>query len=139
MKMDSNNLISVINKEVINIKQFTDAYGEDGSKYAQSFIKENYHILKNLQENEIMKYISDKFGGKIDFAKSVFNLYIESELKDVMIKNLQDDVCEKDEEIEIYKRHVKDEHQKISNSIKELYDKRIAIKSEIPRLRLTKK
>ena len=134
--MNEENLISIINKDNININDFIETFGEDGVSYVKEFCHENSHILKELRENECMKIISEKFGNNIDLAKSIYNFYIESKLKNVMIDNLKDEINEKQEEIKIYKEHMNDKEERVSKAIKNLYDTRISTKSSKPRLRM---
>ena len=99
--MSEENLISIINKDSININDFIDTFGENGVSYVKEFCHENSHILKELRENECIKIISEKFGHNIDLAKSIYNFYIELKLKDVMIDNLKEEINEKQQEIKI--------------------------------------
>lgn len=140
--MEEKNIISLVFKNTLNIKQFTDIYGEEGKIYIQNFIEENVHILSTFKENEAISFISNKLGKNIDLATSLFNFYIETQLKDKMIENLKEEVLEKEEEVSIYKKHIDKEDKEnkaLSEAINDLYNKRIVSKKDKVKLRMLKK
>ena len=137
--MKGEKLISVFIKDIINIDDFIQTYGENGKQYINDIIIENSSILENLKKNDAIIHISKLLGDNIDFAKSMFNFYIENTLKDTMICNLKEEILEKNEEIEIYKGYQEKENKALVNAINTLYNKRIGLKSEIPRLRTIRK
>ena len=137
--MSEKKLINILFKDGINIEDFLQTYGENGKTYINNIILENSYILENLKENDAIIHISKMLGGNIDFAKSMFNFYIENTLKDTMICNLKEEIKENNEEIEIYKCYQEKENKVLASAINNLYNKRIVLKSNIPRLRTIKK
>lgn len=137
--MEEENMLSLVFKNTLNIKQFTDTYGNEGNVYVKHFIEENINILSTFKENEAISFISNKLGKNIDLATSLFNFYIEKQLKDKMIENLKEEVLEKEEEVTIYKQHINKENKLLSNAINDLYNKRVVSRKDKVKLRMTKK
>jgi predicted membrane-bound dolichyl-phosphate-mannose-protein mannosyltransferase len=134
----NDNLMSLLSKDFIDTKTFTDIYGGEGVEYIKTFIKDNNNILISLRENDAIKFISQKLGD-IDIAKTLYNFYIENKLKDNAIENLKEEVHEINDELNVYKKHANENDKKLSNAIKELHNKHIVATQGKSKLRMIKR
>ena len=137
-KSNNNSLLSILSKDFIDTKIFTDIYGNDGLEFVKTFIKENNNILISLRENDAIKFISEKLGN-IDLAKTLYNFYIENKLKDNAINNLRDEVNEVNDELNVYKKHANENDKKLSAAIKDLHNKHIVATPGKSKLRMIRK
>lgn len=107
--------IELFNKKGINTLKIEEIYGkEESKKLINNIVKDNIEILQNIQTAEIFKEIKEKTNGEVDIASSVGNFYIENEVKNEVIKSLNEEL----EEQHIETEYIKQEN----NDLKSLID-----------------
>ena len=97
--------VNLFNKDAVNITKFINLYGEKETKnFLKETVEENHEILENIKKDSLLKEIKEKSNGNIDLASSIGNFFIENKMKDVIIDSMNEELDEKELELDNVKK-----------------------------------